>query len=648
MKNFQRGQSLVELLLAIGLSAILLPALLTGFLASREGKAQHSQRTEAVSLLKTTVAAVRSVREKAWDSFATNGTFHPEVAGSSWTLVVGSDTINGFTRQVDISDVKRDVNGAIALAGTTDTSTKKVVITVSWGAPYPSSINSTLYMTRYLGNNAFLQTTVADFNLGTRSATVVTNNSGGEITLGPVGLRADWCTPSLTIAALDLPKSGVANALTAIEGRAFAGTGDNASGISFAKVSISNANPPVSAISATFDGYKTNGVFGETNYAYLATDNNFKEIVIIDLNNIVAGKYQEAGFFNAPGNGDGNSLFVSGNTGYMIHENGGNKLYSFDLSSKSGSRPILDPDGVTLAGDGNKVYIVGSYAYVATSSTTNQLQIFNISNPNNLTLEGQTGSLNDQGAKDVFVNSSQTRAYVVTSASSTQKEFFIIDVSNKTSPVLVSGGSYETSEMSPKGVTVVTNNKAVIVGTGGEEYQVINIQTESSPTRCGGLNVDTGINGVSSVVEADSDAYSYIITGDVTAEFKIVEGGPGGLFGNLGDFTSSAIDAGYPSSFNRFDVSVIRPAQTDIKFQVATSDPVGGSCNGAAYTFVGPPDATPSTYFETLVNAALTNYSYTIPLSLSPKRCFKYKAYLSTQDIASAPTLYDVTLNYAP
>jgi len=512
-----RGQSLVELLLAIGLSAIILPALLTGLVSSREGKPQQRQRLQAIALLNETVEAVRSVREKGWSSFATNGTFHPEVAGPSWTLVPGGDTVGIFTRQVNLSDAKRDASGAIASSGTTDLSTKKVEISVSWSNPYPSSVTSTLHLTRYLANNAYVETLASQFNLGTKTGTAITNTSGGEIALE--GGSGNWCSPSL-FTSLDLPKSGVANALTATEGFAFAGTGDNASGVSFAKVNIGN-DPPSPVIEATFDGYKTNAVFGEPAYAYLATDDNAEEIVIIDLNNIVAGKYQKAGFFDSPGPSDANSVFVTNNVGYMT---AGNKLYSFDLSSKSGSRPILDPDGVTLADIGKKIYIVGSYAYIVTSSITQQLQIVDISDPNNLTAVGSI-ALNDQPGQDVFVSVVGNRAYVVTSASSVGPEFFIVNTSSPSSPTLVSGGTFETSSMNPKGVTRVTGNKAIIVGSGGDEYQVIDIITESAPSLCGTLNTATPINGISSVLESDGDAYSYIITGDATAEFKIIEGG---------------------------------------------------------------------------------------------------------------------------
>lgn len=638
--SFQKGQSLVEILLAMGLAAILLPALLTGLVSSRQGKAQQAQRTQAVYLLNETVDAVRSVREKGWMGFAVNGTFHPAILGSSWTLATGSALINGLTQAISIGDVNRATSGAIVTSGgTLDPSSKKVDVAISWGQPYLSTVSASLFITRYLDNNSFTQTTVADFNTGTKSGTTITNTAGGEVTLGAGG-HGDWCAPNLSLAALDLPKNGVANALTAIEGRAFAGTGDNSSGVSFANINITTTYPPVASINGTFDGYKTNGVFGETNYAYLATDNHSKEVVIIDLNQNQNGKYVEVGYFDAPGNGNGNSVYVSGNVGYMTD---GSTLYSFDLSSKTGSRPQLG--SLSLAGTGTKVFIVGTYAYVAIDSSSTQMQIININNPSSMSVVGQA-LVNGQEAQDVFVNSTGTRAYLATEASSSKKEFFIVDISTKTGnrPTV---GSYEANGMNPKGVTVVTNNKAILVGTGGEEYQAIDIATESNPTRCGGLNIDTGVNGVSSVIQQNGDVFSYIITGDSNSEFKMIEGGPGGSYVPSGDFTSSAFDAGYSTAFNRLDVSVNRPTSTDIKFQVAVSQAVSGSCNGASFNFVGP-DSTSSTFFTTSVTTGAQGFSFSIPPNINPGRCFKYKAFLSTSDPTANPIFYDITVNYSP
>lgn len=635
--GLQVGQSLIEIILVIGLSAIIFPALLTGMVSSRNGKAQQAQRTQATYLLNETADSIRSVREKGWESFAVNGTYHTATASGSLILLPGQIVINDLTQKIVIEDVNRSAEGEIVESGgLPDPSSKKVRIEISWEQPSPSEVSTTLFMTRYLNNNSFMQTTVADFDTGTKSGTIVTDISGGEVTLGAGG-RGNWCTPNLSITALDLPKSGVANALTAIEGKAFAGTGDNASGVSFASVNITTTYPPVAGIDGTFDGYKTNGIFGEADYAYLATDNHSKEIEII---NIVNTPYTEAGYFDAPGNDNGNSIFVSGNVGYMTDED---NLYSFDLSEKSGSRPRLG--SVSLAGEGKKVFVVGNYAYVAIESSSTQMQIIDISNPGSMSVIGQA-SVDGQGAQDVFVNSTGTRAYLATEASASKKEFFIVDVSTKTGsrPTL---GSYETLGMNPKGVTVVTNNKAIIVGTAGEEYQVIDIATESNPTRCGGLNIDTGVNGVSSVVQSNGDAYSYIITGDSTSELKIIEGGPGGSYVSTGTFISGPFDAGYKVAFNRFDVSVNNPGSTDIKFQVGISGAVSGSCNNATFNFVGP-DGTSSTFFTTGITSGNQVFGFPIPANLNPERCFKYKAIFSTTDPAASPIFNDIMVNYSP
>src|SRR3990167_9834707 len=76
----KKGQSLIELLLTIGLSAVLLPALITGLISSREGKAQQQERIQAASLLRQTYEAVRSIRNRGWDNISVNGTYHPIIS----------------------------------------------------------------------------------------------------------------------------------------------------------------------------------------------------------------------------------------------------------------------------------------------------------------------------------------------------------------------------------------------------------------------------------------------------------------------------------------------------------------------------------------------------------------------------------------
>lgn len=634
-----QGQLLVELLIALAVSAILIPAIMTGFIASRQGVAQARQRLEATALARQISDAVLIVRDAGWSNVATSGTYHPVITGDTWTLASGSAVVNGYTESLVISDVFRDPSGAIVTTGgAVDPSTKKVTVTVSWGLPIVSSVVESFYITR-LTNLSWIQTTQSDFDAGVKKDVITTNTNGGEITLGSGG-KADWCEPNLSIAALDLPKYGVANAITAIEGRVFAGTGENASGVSFANIAVSNTDPPISSISGTFNGYKTNAVFGEANYAYLASDTNAKEIEIVDL---TTNPYSEAGYFDAPGNGNGDSVFVVDNVGYMTS---GNKFYTFNLSSKSGSRPQLG--SATLAATGVKIFIVGNYAYVAIAGATQEMQIINVTDPTRLSIVGQA-DVNGAAANDIFVNSNGTRAYLSTNADSSKQEFFIIDTSTKTGnrPTV---GSYDAAGMNPRGITVVPGNKAILVGTGGtQQYQVIDITDERHPIHCtsggrsGGIAIPSGIHGIASVLEADGDAYSYIITGDGSSELKIIEGGPGGKYAVSGWLESSTLDATRSAAFNRFFGNSVLPDNTNVEYQVSGADPVNNSCVGAVFTYIGP-DGTGGTRFAT---------GSAIPLSAgpgykNPARCFRYKAYLSTKDQSSAPVFTDMTVNYSP
>lgn len=635
MQFKNKGQSLVEVLLALAIAAVVLPSLLTGIVASREGKAQQAERLQATALMREAMEAVRNIRDRGWLNVSASGTYHPVNSGGVWSLVLGIENLIGYSRSLVISDVFRDASGAIAASGTLDPSTKKVVAVVSWTTPYPSQVSSTMYFTRFRDNLAHVETTQADFNPGTKVSTVVTNNAGGEVTLGGPGL-SDWCSPNLgSNPQVDLPKNGVANAVHAIPGKIFAGTGDNSSGVSYATVEVTNppVNPPTASVTNTFNGYKTNAMFGENNYAYLATDNNTKEIVIVD---ITSSTPTEEGVFNAPGNGNGDSIAVSGNTGFMTS---GNTLYSFDLSTKLGSRPVVG--SLTLVGGGKKIVVQGTLAYVVIDSSTTQLQIIDISNPASMVVIGQA-LVNGLEGRDVYIKADASRAYLVTANSASESEFFVIDISTKIGnrPTL---GTYNTNGMDPKGVTAVSGNKALIVGTGAEEYQAIRLSDEAVPVRCGGINIDSGIHGLASVLEADQDTFSYIITGDATSELKIISGDPGAGASFFGTYESTTFDAGTQTAFNRFSSTGIEPPGSDIKYQVAvaTGD---GSCTGAAFSFIGP-DGSGGSFFTAATNPIplLSSGSYQ-----NPGRCFRYKVFFTTIDVSYLPIFSDITVNYSP
>jgi len=294
-----------------------------------------------------------------------------------------------------------------------------------------------------------------------------------------------------------------------------------------------------------------------------------------------------------------------------------------------------------LDNSGNKINVVGNYAFVATSGTVNQLNIIDVSDPTNL-IKITSFSVNGASGQDLFVSANGNRVYLITSESATKDEFFVIDVSNKNSPTIL--GSYNTNGMNPKGVTIVPGNKAIIVGTGGsQQYQVVDLTTETSPTHCtsggrsGGMAIASGVNGVSSVLEADGDAYSYIITGDASSELKIIEGGPGGKYSSEGTFESKIFDMGNEVAFNFFASTEFLPngVTSDISYQFSGADPVNGSCSGVSFTYQSPEN------FQIPLDSNNTGYE-------NPARCFRYKTTLTSSDPAYSPTLNDITINYSP
>lgn len=180
----QRGATLVEVLVAIALTGVMLPTLATALVTSHAGKASAQQQLQASALLHEATEAVRVVREAGWGNIATNGTYHPAVSGSSWTLASSSETIGDFTRTVTISDAERNGSGAlVASGGTTDPATKHIEVSVDWTTPYSGSVSDDLYLSRWQNEAAWGQTTDTELNTGTTTNTAVTSTGGGQVEL---------------------------------------------------------------------------------------------------------------------------------------------------------------------------------------------------------------------------------------------------------------------------------------------------------------------------------------------------------------------------------------------------------------------------------------------------------------------------------
>lgn len=208
------GATLVEVLVAIALTGIMLPTLATALITSHAGRATVRQQLKATALAHEAAEAVRVVREAGWSNIAADGTYHPAISSSSWSLAGGAETIGNFTRQVVISTAGRDSGGAIVgSGGTADPATKHIGITVSWDEPYGASVSQEMYLSRWQNNAVWQQTAQADFSAGTLTNTAVTNNSGGEVELA-AGTPAYQASGSFESATFDAGADAAFNYVT--------------------------------------------------------------------------------------------------------------------------------------------------------------------------------------------------------------------------------------------------------------------------------------------------------------------------------------------------------------------------------------------------------------------------------------------------
>ncbi|HEC63806.1 MAG TPA: hypothetical protein ENI23_00765 [bacterium] len=614
--------SLVEVLLAVSVFAFSVTALSGSLYYGQESTRVSGDRTRAVLLAEEGIEAVRNIRTEAYSNLV-DGTYGLVISSNQWNFSGTEDITDIFTRQVVISSL--------------DAGVKEIQVTITWqqNTTRTGSLTLTTYLTSW-NTSIWEQTTQAEFDTGIHENTVTAATGDGEVQLGTI-VFGDWCNPTWTVSEYDLPGQGVAQSIEAIQGEIFIGTGQNASGLAFADLTVTSDEPPIVTLVEIFDGHKTNDVFGETGFGYIGTDTNAKEVVIID---VATTPFAEEGYFDAPGNLDADSVFVVGDKGYVTAGSpSGSSLYIFDLTSKTGSRSIIGT-GISLTGTGKSLVVSGDYAYIAIDDATTQLEVVDISDPLNLSIVAQAQLTAAEGV-DVFINESNNRAYLATKTSTTDPEMHILDITNKTGnlPVI---GTYDTAGMDPTGVTaIVIDNVGVIVGHGGaEQYQVIDLTDINNPTRCGGLVTTTGINGVASIDNFDGNSYSYVITEDQNNELKIIQGGPGGGFGgglgypDDGAFTSSVSDttSAAPYYFTAAWDEQLVPG-IDLTFQLrsgTTSDLTGVPWYG--------PDGTSTTFFTDPLGEA-------IPAVMQNNRYVQYKGYFTSDTIAT-PVLESFRVNY--
>jgi type II secretory pathway pseudopilin PulG len=631
-----KGFSLVELILAIGVFATISSSIIFLFIDSTQTLDNTRTRSVTTNLIDEINTALLLIKNQSWQNITLNtddGEKHLEFISGEYQIVDGEGSYKNLTYSFNITNALRDPLGnLVETVGDLDPHTRVINMTISWNDSLGKSYTITpkIYLNDW-NTYSLIDTTTDDFNLGSHTNTYVENLSGGEVSLETM-LYSDWCNPSLSTNTYSLPGNGVPKSISTFDDIVIMGSGDNASGDPFLKIVATedpNTNMPVVTDEQTLStGYKTNDIFLLNNTtALLATDTNSEEVLILELNSSI----NQIGFFDIPANTDADTVSAYSDVGYVTEAN---NLRSFDLSSYSGGRSELE--SVSLGGQANKthatdIYADDQYIYLTLEEHTNEFVIYE--HTPNISLVGQA-DIGDINARALFISEDKTKAFIGTENSTTLDEFYILDISNKNGnyPIL---NSHDLGGMSVNALVSI-DNRVMIGGQGGQQYQVLDIENMSTPTTCGSLTVGVTINDIA-LVQTTISNYTYVLSDDGVLRFIRGGLGGGGAGGNgyveNGEYISQIFDT--ESILSQYFIITLQrtlPSGTNLQLQIRASDNIDMS--GSSWT---GPDGTSSTYYE-------GDEIYNIPMGLLG-RYFQYKA-VFTSDTVNTPLLEEIIINY--
>lgn len=169
--NYQKGQSLVELMIAIGISAILVGGISTTYITSLKSNANARLSSVSAQLAQELYDNIKALSDSNWNSIyllIKGSNYFLNLSGNTFAVSQGTDTvlIDGvsYTRYFIVNNVSRDGSGAIASSGgADDPSTQVVTAYVSWAS---SGTSGTTRVGGYIERNRNTSTRVSDWEGG--------------------------------------------------------------------------------------------------------------------------------------------------------------------------------------------------------------------------------------------------------------------------------------------------------------------------------------------------------------------------------------------------------------------------------------------------------------------------------------------------
>lgn len=181
----QSGQSILEVIVAMAIFALISAALATMAVGSFNALIQGGEYSRAEALAQEALEAIKSIKDKAWNEGRYDQTAITALGGS-WTYEGEgvSEEIDGYTRFIFFNDVCRDSNDDIVPCPGlyNDIHAKEVVAQISWesGSGKNNIIERKTYITNW-NNLSWKEDSLSDFEDGEIFYNTATSTDLGDL-----------------------------------------------------------------------------------------------------------------------------------------------------------------------------------------------------------------------------------------------------------------------------------------------------------------------------------------------------------------------------------------------------------------------------------------------------------------------------------
>lgn len=532
-----RGISLIEVLIAMTLFVLSVATLgmlgFTGIDLAREG----TERLQAITYAEEGMEALRAIRSESF-ALLVPGTYGIIRSAGAWQLSPTPDASGPYTRTV-----------TIAAAGS-----GRVSVSLDVGWEIAPGRNGSVHLSGMLGSllSAFwLQTTTADFAGGSLNGVDVRTDGDGAIGLS---LAGDWSAPKQLVTH-DLDGVGTINALREDGGVLYAG-GTAVSGAEFTALDISNiSNGILPRLLGVDIGADVSDIALAGGYAYLATTDNAREIVVVRLSDMAV-----VNSYNAAGNADALAIAATGTALYLGRASSASpELYRFSIADPLAAlAPLQSAEfaaNVNAIAPGSGNLFLGTSLDAAelsvhdasTLASANTLDLATNGDAFALALDGSTLYLARQntGADEVVavdISAAATALPIVASANTTGNARDIVlrpdgrvsvatDAANAELVTLDAGtlallGTYDASSMTGA-ASVAYAGAAGFLGAIAASPDVVAVRggggSWEAPTLSGSLDLPSGSDGDAIAVMGNRAYVGTLEQGGAGAEFYVID-----------------------------------------------------------------------------------------------------------------------------